>query len=77
MDGQEVQPLRANTMYLALPLTAGTHTIELRYTTQGLRAGAIGSAAGILAFCCVLLCSRRTKGRNRDEETHTLDRQRH
>lgn len=77
VDGQEVQPLRANTMYLALPLTAGTHTIELRYTTQGLRAGAIGSAAGILAFCCVLLCSRRTKGRNRDEETHTLDRQRH
>lgn len=77
VDGQETQLLRANTMYMALPLTAGAHTVELRYTTQGLKAGAILSAAGILTFCGVLLCSRRTKGRNRDEETCALDRQRH
>ena len=75
MDGQETQLLRANTMYMALPLTAGTHTVELRYTTRGLKAGAMLSAAGILVFCGVLLGSWRTKGRNRDEETDTLDRQ--
>ncbi len=75
VDGQETQLLRANTMYMALPLTAGTHTVELRYTTRGLKAGAMLSAAGILVFCGVLLGSWRTKGRNRDEETDTLDRQ--
>ena len=75
VDGQETELLRANTMYMALPLTAGTHTVELRYTTRGLKAGAMLSAAGILLFCGVLLGSRRTKGRNRDEETDALDRQ--
>lgn len=75
VDGQETPLLQANTMYMALPLAAGTHTIELRYTTQGLKAGAILSAAGILTFCCVLLCSRRNKGRKHNEETHTLDSQ--
>lgn len=45
------QPLRkANVMYMALPLSAGEHTIELHYRTPGLTAGLIASAAGFLIF---------------------------
>ncbi len=72
VDGQETQLLRANTMYAALPLTPGTHTIELRYTTRGLKAGVLLSAVGILSFCGVLLYFRRKKGNDQDEKKKTL-----
>lgn len=64
VDGQETELLQANTMYLALPLTAGKHTIVLHYTTRGLSAGALLSAAGVVVFCGVLVYFRRSKGSN-------------
>lgn len=73
VDGQETPLLRANTMYMALPLTVGTHTVELRYATRGLGAGALLSAAGVLIFCGVLLGSRRDKGRKKYEKAEPLD----
>lgn len=73
VDGQETPLLRANTMYMALPLTAGTHTVELRYATRGLGVGALLSAAGVLIFCGVLLGSRRDKGRKKYEKAEPLD----
>ncbi len=50
VDGKEQELLQANTMYLALPLSAGTHEIELRYRTPGLRAGMSVSVLGLLAW---------------------------
>lgn len=50
VDGKKTELLQANTMFMALPLTAGTHTIELRYQTYGLKAGAAITAVGFLFF---------------------------
>lgn len=50
VDGQEVDLLQANTMYMALELTAGDHDIKLVYTTPYLKAGICLSRVGIMAF---------------------------
>lgn len=50
VDGKKTSLLKANTMYMALPLTAGSHTIELYYRTPGLRIGICISCAGFLFF---------------------------
>ena len=42
-------------MYMALPVDAGTHTIELRYMTPGLRDGIKISALGLGAWLLYLL----------------------
>lgn len=44
---------------IAFPLTAGTHTIELRYTTPALTTGAWISGGGLLAFALLLLLLRK------------------
>lgn len=64
VDGRKTELLRANTMYAALPLTAGSHTIKLRYVTRGLSAGLTLTGIGILSFCGVLFYFRRSKGRD-------------
>lgn len=53
VDGEQVQLLRANEAYMALPLRAGSHRIELRYEMPGVRAGACVSAAGMALFLIV------------------------
>lgn len=39
VDGKETEILNANGMYMAIPLTAGTHDIKLNYTTPFMKAG--------------------------------------
>lgn len=56
VDGVKTEILKADTMFSALPLTAGTHEIELRYQTPGLRLGAVvslGTLLLMLAFSIV------------------------
>lgn len=50
VDGEQAQLLRANEAYMALPLRAGSHRIELRYEMPGVRVGACVSAVGIALF---------------------------
>lgn len=44
---------------LAFPLTAGEHTIELRYEAPGLKVGAILSAVSLLIFALLLFVRRK------------------
>ena len=44
---------------ISFPLTAGQHTIELRYTAPGLVPGAIVSGVSLVVFVCLLLLRRR------------------
>lgn len=55
VDGEKVDILQGNYMFMALPLEAGHHDIEFTYFTPGLRAGIICCLAslGILAYCTV------------------------
>ena len=48
VDGQRTELMQADTMFSALPLTAGTHEIEMRYQTPGLHIGAFISAGTLL-----------------------------
>lgn len=50
VDGKEVELYRTNTMYMGLPLTKGTHTILLEYTSPGLSVGFVVSGLSILLF---------------------------
>ncbi len=48
VDGEKTELLRANTMFMALPLSEGYHEIELKYHTPGLLAGFILTIMGII-----------------------------
>lgn len=48
VDGKPVTLLKANTMYMALELDAGTHEVVLHYTTPYLREGAALSLLGAI-----------------------------
>ena len=50
VDGVRTELLQADTMFSALPLTAGTHEIELRYQTPGLRIGAVISVGTLIVL---------------------------
>lgn len=41
VDGEKVKILRGNYMFIAIPLTAGYHDVELTYCSPGLRVGAV------------------------------------
>lgn len=59
VDGIKKPLLRANTMYMALPLTAGRHIVTLRYRTPGLAAGITVSGIGCFLFAAAILRGRR------------------
>lgn len=48
VDGRREELLRADTMFSALLLDTGSHVIELRYQTPGLRLGAVVSAVTMI-----------------------------
>lgn len=64
VDGKETDILKANTMYMALPLEAGEHKIELRYCTYGFKLGLAVSIVGFAAFVVIILMERRKKLQN-------------
>ena len=66
VDGKKTQVLRANTMFMALPLSEGSHEITLTYRTPWMNLGAGVSAFGIL--CCAAIAIMRKRGRQ-DQET--------
>jgi hypothetical protein len=54
VDGTRTSLLKADTMFSAVLLPAGSHDIELRYQTPGLRLGAALSLGTLLVF--ILFC---------------------
>lgn len=65
VDGKEVQLLQANTMFSALALEPGEHTIHLTYRTPHLKAGLAVSVLGFAAFGATLLCTEVKKRKER------------
>ena len=53
MDGAEAEIVRANSSFMAVRAGAGTHKIELTYTTPWLKAGSILSAATLGVLACL------------------------
>lgn len=58
---QKTPLLKANTMFMAIPLEDGYHTIELRYFTPGLKAGIILTFSSIFIIAFHILFQRHRK----------------
>lgn len=63
VDGRRTELLQANTMYMALPLSAGEHTVELRYCTYGLKTAIKITGMGFAAFALIFVagCIKRRR----------------
>jgi uncharacterized membrane protein YfhO len=61
VNGKKTKLLRANTMFMALPLKAGFHNIELKYFTPGLKLGMILSIVGFLLFAGICRLEKKDK----------------
>ena len=60
--------VRANTMYMALPLKRGINRIRLQYCTPLLPQGLLCSIAGLMACILLFLFERRNAGKHRKKE---------
>lgn len=62
VDGQETDIIRANIGFMAVPVSAGTHTIELVYDSPARNIGSIMSVIGLIsiaAYWCI--CNLKKK----------------
>ncbi len=63
VDGEKVKTYKVNTMYMGIRLEAGTHELVLRYTSPGIRAGAVVSVICLAGFFVGVVLWRRKKKR--------------
>lgn len=61
VDGKETKIYQANGMYMGIPVEKGAHTIELSYTTPGLKIGAAVSAAAWIIFIVFVIAMQKKK----------------
>lgn len=61
VDGKKTEILRGNYMFMAIPLSAGHHQIELSYCTPGLKIGVVVSAASFALLLVLLFKDRKRK----------------
>ncbi len=67
VDGKETEYLEAVESLIAVPLTAGRHTVEMKFTTAGYPAAMIISAAGIIIFAGLIIYWLKKNGEDRGE----------
>ena len=61
VDGKRVELLKVNKAFIGCEVEAGKHTVEFKYTTPYLKAGAISSAIGILLYVGILVIEKKKK----------------
>lgn len=59
VDGEKTKLYQANTGFMAVEMTEGTHSVELSYMLPGLRMGLVMSVAGIAGLTALLFIWRR------------------
>lgn len=72
VDGEEITPVQFADTMLAIPLTAGSHTIELSYEPESLRTGIIISLVSLILLAGLTLLKRRGRRRYPDGSDTTL-----
>lgn len=71
VDGEKTSIVKANGMYMAIPLTPGKHHIQLKYSTPWLRAGILTSLMtfiGILVYQIVRIKNKPKLTERKSEE---------
>ncbi|MBO4474731.1 MAG: YfhO family protein [Clostridiales bacterium] len=71
VDGQAADIVAYEDAFLAVPLSAGAHTVELRFTPPGWTAGLLASAAGLLLFVAMTIVCLRPKSHEEKNDTKT------
>jgi len=61
VNGEAVEIVRCGGMYMGIALDAGESVVELRYTTPGLKTGAIVSAVALLIIAALCAAGRKHK----------------
>ena len=61
VDGNPAQIIRANTAFMAIHLSAGTHSIEMSYITPHIYLGFLISIAGVFLFVGYIVFSKKKK----------------
>lgn len=61
IDGQRAQSIKVNDFLLGVELSAGTHTVQLRYHSPGFRMGAALSGVGLCVLGAMLLYRRKDR----------------
>lgn len=66
VDGEEVQPIEINSAFVGIPLTPGTHQIEIKYTTPYFM---LGTFISIFAAAAILLLqlAKRSRKKKKDD----------
>lgn len=66
VDGEQVNTVRTNYMYIGIPLTAGEHTIELEFAIPGVKYALVIMPSAVVLFlvlCFVSVIRRKRKTR--------------
>lgn len=61
VDGEEAEILRANTAFMAIPLDAGEHTVELKYNNKSIAKSAFVSLLGVAVFAGLVVVIEKKK----------------
>ncbi len=62
MDGVKTEPVKvANDALIGIPMSRGTHTVEMKFFPKGLALGLIVSPFGILAVVLIGLYERKSR----------------
>ncbi len=64
VDGKDTEIYRADYLFMAIPIPAGKHSIELRYRPAGFRVGVWISSLSVVVMALLLafdLAHRRTR----------------
>ncbi len=68
VDGENAEIISANTAFMAVKVDAGSHDIELKFTSPGLNEGFITTCLGLLSLLCVVLFRCVKKRRDKAEK---------
>ena len=73
VDGQTVELIAYQDAFLSIPLSAGTHQIELRFTPPGWNLGLAMSAVGLVMFLAFTFLMRKNKKQAQPVEATNSD----
>lgn len=73
VDGQKTDILRANIGFMAIPLESGSHSIELKYVTPGLRLGMICSLLSLGSIIVICFRNKKKEINNKNENFNRTD----
>ncbi len=61
VDGEKVEPVKLVDALIGVPVTTGTHTIELKFFPAGMKLGIIVSLLGVLTVIVIALYERKNR----------------